>query len=111
MKTRSLFIAFFSGFIVDVFFIKVEDTYTDWVSDLRLFLLLALWILIVKVYRFSGLKTLKLAFAFLSILSLIFIFSGSNSYTERLASWVYIYLATGVIQQLIELRRKNRYLN
>lgn len=101
-----LLIIFLSGFIADVFFIKVENTYKDWGSDLRLFLLLILWVLIVKVFKFSSFETFKLTLIFMSILSLIFIFFRSNIYTERLASWVYVYLVIGVVQQLFEKTKK-----
>jgi hypothetical protein len=109
-KTNGLgifLLAIFSiGFIADAFFIKPENIYTDWGSDLRLFFLLLLWFFIGKIFNFSSIATLKLTLLFLVILSFSFIFFRDYFFTERLASWVYIYLAAGVIQQLLEIRGK-----
>jgi len=97
---------FFSGFIVDVFFIKPENTYTDWVSDIRLFSLLFLWLIIWKISRFTSIATFKITLILIVILSFLFIFFPGNPSSERLASWIYVFLATGVIQQLFEVRKK-----
>ena len=102
-----LYLFFFIGFLADVFFIKRENTYTDWGSDVRLFLLLFLWLFIWKILHYTSFTTFKLAGLFLTFLSAFFIFFRDHSSVERLASWVYIYLATGVIQQLFEVKRRH----
>lgn len=101
-ELHALLLVFFIGFIVDVFFMPPIMSYTDWGSDIRLFLSLILWILIVKMSNFTSIATFKVTLVFLVFLSFLFIFNRESSYTERVASWVYIYLATGIIQQLFE---------
>lgn len=98
-------VVFLTGFIADAFFVKLQNTYTDWGADARLFLLLTLWVIIAKASRYTSTATFKLTLAFLTILSFFFIFFRGHPSIERLASWVYIYMATGVIQQLFEARR------
>lgn len=102
-----LLMVFFIGFIADIFFIVPIQSYKDWGSDARLFILLILWIIVVKVSRFTSIATFRLTLLFLAVLSFLFIFFREYHSTERVASWVYIYLATGVIQQLFEARRKS----
>lgn len=99
-------IIFFTGFIADVFFITPDKFYTDWVSDVRLFLLLLLWLFIVKISHFTSIATFKLTLIFLFALSFFFIFFRDHIATERLASWIYFFLFTGVIQQLFESRKQ-----
>ncbi|MFH1833031.1 MAG: hypothetical protein ABH816_02580 [Candidatus Levyibacteriota bacterium] len=101
-----LLIVFFAGYITDIFFIKPVLSYTDWPSDIRLFALLFLWLFIGKISNFKGMATFKLTLIFVVILSFLFIFFRTHFSTERLASWVFVYLATGVIQQLFETRKK-----
>lgn len=95
-------IIFFLWFVIDVFFIKPEDSYTDWGSDVRLFALLFLWLFIWKVYRFSSRATLKLTLVFIIIFSVNFILFKDSTHVERLASLIYVYLTVGVVQQLLD---------
>lgn len=100
-----LLLLFFAGFIYDVFFIVPAFAL---VSDMRLFSLLLLWIFLSKISNFNGTATFKITLIFTCILSVLFIFYRDNPSIERLASWVYIYLATGVIQQLLEARSSKK---
>ena len=93
---------FFIGVFVDVFLIK----YTlDWGSDIRLFIFLLLWLFSTKVLHFTSIATFKLVLILFIVLSVLFIFFPDQPSTERLASWVYIYMVVGVIQQLFESRK------
>lgn len=103
-----LLLAFFAGFILDVFYIKRPESYIDLNPDIRLFSLLILWLVIVRFSRFTSIATFKLTLIFLIILSVFFVFFRDNAAVERLASWVYIYLLTGVIQQLFESQRRKK---
>ena len=100
------FVLFFIGFIADVFLIKPQQSYTDWSSDARLFLLLLLWLIIWRTSGFTSITTIALTLLFLTIFSFLFIFFRDHYSVERIASWIYVYLATGVIQQLLESRKK-----
>jgi len=100
-----LLIVFFICFSVDIFFIKPENSYTDWYSDVRLFFPLILWLLIKKISHFTSVTTFKLVLIFLVIFSIFFIFFRDHYAVERLVSWIYIYLIVGVIQQLFEAKK------
>jgi len=100
-----LMVMYFGGFVADVFFVKRKNIYTDWESDVRLFLLVFLWIFMKKVYNFTSVITFKLTGLFLAFFSFFFIFFRDHPSVERLASWVYVYLVIGVIQQLLEATR------
>lgn len=95
-----LLTAFFIGFVVDVFFFSSATL--DFVGDLRLFSLLLLWLFVSKLYRLTSVSTFKLTLVFLFILFFLFIFFRDKPCTERIASWIYVYLFIGVIQQLFE---------
>lgn len=99
-------IVFFIGFVADAFFMTPEKSYTDWVSDVRLFSLLLLWLFIGKISRFTSIATFKITLIFLIVLSFLFIFFRDSSSTERLASWIYFFLIIGVVQQFFESRKK-----
>lgn len=91
------------GFIVDVFFIAPTQ---DYGSDARIFLLFLLWIIAVKLMHLKSAETFKLTLAFLILLALLFIFFPTHASVERIATYVYIYLLVGIIQQFLELRKE-----
>lgn len=99
-----LLLVFLVGFVVDVFFYPVV---LDWGSDFRLFSIVLLWIFIVKFSHFSSRATFKLAILFLILLFILFVFFSSNPAIERIASWIYIYLFIGIIQQFFEVGKKS----
>lgn len=103
-----LLLVYIAGFIADIFVIKLKLIYTDWDSDIRLFSLLLLWLVIGRAYHFTSLTTFKLSLCFLVIFSFIFIFFRDHPSIERIASWIYIYLAVGLVQQVFERRKKAR---
>ena len=97
------FSVFFVGFLADVFLLWQK---LDWAADIRLFILVGLWLLIGKMFRLTSIATFKVTLVFLIVLSFLFIFAREHASVERIASWVYIFLAVGVIQQLWESRKK-----
>lgn len=101
-----LLIVFSVVFFMDSFFIKPENTYTDWYSDVRLFSVLVVWLLISRLFRFGGNETLRISFLILVLLSLFFTYNLDTVIRERLASYLYVFLVTGVTQQLFEIKRK-----
>lgn len=107
-----LLIFFLTGFIWDVFFMPLApNSYTDWGADIRVFIFLILWIFIGKISGFTSFATFKLTLLFLIVFSTLFVFFRELSAIERVGSWIYIYLATGVVQQLFETRRPLRGKN
>jgi len=103
----ALLMIFLIGFVADAFFIVPENSYTDWISDIRLFALLLLWIVIIKISHFTSIATFKIALVFIVILSFLFVFFPNIYSVERITSWIYLFLVTGVIQQLFEAKKKN----
>lgn len=103
-----LLLVYIAGFITDVFIIKPKLIYTDWNADIRLFGLLFLWLAIGRILHFTSLITLKLTMCFLAIFSFVFIFFCDHPSVERIASWIYIYMAVGVVQQVFEGSKEAR---
>jgi len=95
---------FLVGFIADIFFFIPAQSYTEWGSDIRLFVLLIFWLFIGKIFRFTSFTTFKLVLLYVITFSILFVFFREISAIERLSSWIYIYLATGVIQQFFEAK-------
>lgn len=98
-----LLFLFAIGFVVDAFFIVPT---ADYGSDARIFLLLLLWIITSKFMRFKSRETFKITLVFLLLLAFLFIFFSAHPSVERIATYVYIYLFVGIIQQFLELRKE-----
>lgn len=98
-----LLIFFFGGFLCDVFFFPII---LDWGSDFRLFLIVLVWLFTVRISNFTSRATFKLTLGFLILLSVLFIFFPTYPPTERIASWIYIFLAIGITQQFFENPKK-----
>lgn len=90
-------VIFLFGLLADLFYFKVG-------SDFRLFPLLVLWILVLRIYRFRSDMTFKLALLFLSLLFVSFIVKRESFINERISTWIYVILVLGVVQQFLELR-------
>lgn len=74
-------------------------------SDIRYVLLIVFWLIVVRVLRLQSDATFKLTLGLLGGLFLFFIFDNKSLITERIATWIYLFLWVGVIQQLLELRK------
>lgn len=98
-----LFFLFGIWFLVDVFFIIPTQ---DYGSDARIFLLVFLWIIAAKIIHLRSTETFKLTLAFLILLAFLFIFFPKHTSMERIATYVYIYLFAGIVQQFLELRKE-----
>jgi len=90
---------FIIGITVDIFFIHAP-------SDIRLFLLLLLWLINSKVYGFNSTTTFKITFIYLVILLFLFIFFRNSYMSERMATWIYLFLTVGIIQQFKKLAHR-----
>jgi len=99
-----LLVLFLISFIVDVFF--VPSTF-DLGSDARLFFLVLLWLFLSKLSHFTSRSTFKVTMGFLTILFFFFLFSRTSPILDRVASWIYIFLCIGVVQQFLESRMQN----
>lgn len=101
-ELQILLLTIFSiGFVGDVFLIKQTS---DWWSDIRLLLLLFFWLLLGKIFNFRAKMTIRLVLTSLILLAVIFLFFHDKPYTDRIVTWIYVYLAVAVIQEIYELR-------
>lgn len=91
------------GILIDFF--NYQDN-----SDIRLFFLLALGILVSRVLRLKSDATFKFALFFLVLLFVFFISSRESEITERIAVWLYFILIIGIVQQFFEFKN-NREKN
>jgi hypothetical protein len=99
--------AFLIGFFVDVFFFPAMlNNGLGYGSDLRLLFLSMLWLLVGKIAHFNSITTFKVVLLFLGLLAILFVFFPTHPAVERVASWVYVYLAIGIVQQLFESRNE-----
>lgn len=104
-----LLTAFLIGFFVDVFFFPAAlNNGLGYGSDLRLLFLSLFWLGIGRIAHFSSIATFKITLVFLAVLSFMFVFFPTHISIERIASWVYVYLAIGVVQQLFESRKNQK---
>jgi len=100
-----LLLSIFSlGFIGDVFFLSKTS---DWGSDIRLAALTIFWLIIGRLNKFHSTATFKLTLVFLILLAFLFTFFQTHPSVERVATWVYIYLFIGIVQQFWEVRKES----
>lgn len=103
-ELKILLLTIFSvGFIGDVFLVKQAS---DLWSDMRLLLLILFWLLLGKIFNFRAVTTMRLVFVVLILLSVIFLFFHDKPYTDRIVTWIYVYLIVAVIQEIYELKKQ-----
>ena len=93
IKVRfALLTLFFVGVALDVFFLTVS-------LDVFLFLLIFLWILVSKLYTYKSTATFKVTLFFALLLFVLFVLTPGQTSLERLSTWIFLFLAVGIIQQ------------
>ena len=90
-----LIIIFIVGVIVDIF---VNSN-----SDMNLLLLCVLWVLVIKLFKFDSAITFKVTLIFLALLFFLFIVAPDQKPIERVATWIFLFLALGIAQQFKEV--------
>ena len=91
-------------FLMMVFFIgAIVDIFSNANSDMSLLLLCTLWILIIKLFNFKSTATFKVTFVFLVTLFFFFLISPDQKPIERIATWIFLFLALGIFQQFREV--------
>ena len=88
----TLLTLFFVGVATDVFFLTVS-------LDVFLFLLIFLWILVSKLYTYKSTATFKVTLFFALLLFVLFVLTPGQTPSERLSTWIFLFLAVGIIQQ------------
>lgn len=81
------------GVLFDIFFLKFT-------SDLVILFLAGLWVLTVRLYKFEGRDSIKVALGLLILCPILLIFK-KDFIAEKAAIWVYMFLVVGVIQLVI----------
>jgi hypothetical protein len=93
---------FLIGLVTDILYFPV-------VSDIRYFSLLFIWFMLVQFFRLTSVESFKLVLGLLFLLFIFYLFDKDSQTNERIATWIYLLLLFGVIQQFIELNKeKNR---
>lgn len=81
--------------IADIFLIKEN-------SDIRIFVILAVYIASILFYRLKSKFTFLLCFLILASMYVEFVVSGTSEGTEKAAVWFFFFLLIGIVQQFRE---------
>lgn len=92
---------FFIGLSSDLFLFAIP-------SDFRYAALILFWIIIARVKHLKSEYTFKLALGILGLLFVFFILQRESLTTDRIATWFYLIIFVGIIQQFFELSREQR---
>lgn len=94
----------FRFILITIFILGViVDIFTNSHSDMNLLLLCALWVLVIKLFKFNSAITFKGTLIFLILLFALFIMGPDQKSIERIATWIFLFLALGIIQQFREV--------
>lgn len=93
-----LFLVFSIGFLVDIFVFKT-------ISDLFILFLIILWTGTVIGFRLESRFSILTGIIFL-ITSCLFLLVKAETIAQKLAIWAYMFLVFGIIQQLVEYKKR-----
>ncbi len=93
-----IFVLFVLGISIDIFFSKYR-------SDILLFSLLALWIVIIRINRYQSSISFKLSLLFLIGLFVSFLINRKSPVNDELVTWIYLLLGIGVVHSFWDLRK------
>lgn len=82
----------FAAIAMDVFFLKES-------SDFLIFSILAIYIILIKLFKITSRLTFSLCIALLIAMFVNYVFTGTSISTEKTAVWLILFLVIGVIQQ------------
>jgi len=92
-----------------IFFLLIDAITSNYFQQYVNILLVFFWVLITKLFKFEGLKSLHAA-VYLLFVSSIFLIIHSTNIAEALGNWVYLLLLVGTIQLILKVR-KNQLIN
>lgn len=72
------------------------------ISDILIFSLVGLYLFAIYLYKINSGLTFKFSLVLLIVMSVLFIFTGPSTITEKAAVWLYLFLGIGIMQQLKE---------
>jgi len=90
------------GILIDIFILS-------FISNLVFLALTGLWIGAVIGWKMEGRLSIAGALIFLTMCPFLLIFK-KDAIAEKAAIWAYMFLAVGVVQQLIEFKKKPKNL-
>jgi len=96
-------VVFFLGIIFDTFLVSFD-------SSLVVLFFLFWWLALNIAFKFESRLSIGIALFNLALCPFLLIFK-MDSIAEKTAIWAYMFLATGVAQQLIELKKESKSLN
>ena len=100
-RTESFFKKGKQGVLTFLFLaILVNVVFFEFNSDIIIFGLLGLYLLASKIYKFNSKVAFLICFIILSILLLEYLVGSTSFYTEKAAVWLFIFILTGIIQEL-----------
>lgn len=95
--SKVLFVIIVLGINSDVFLFKGA-------SDFRLFGVLGLYVISIRLFKLKSKITFLLCLFLLIAMYISFLVSGSSDTTEKIAVWFVLFLATGITQQWNEIK-------
>ena len=85
--------------IIDIFFSNTK-------SDVIIFGVLGLYLFSINFYKLKTKTTFLICFFILGAFSIQFIFGDISDHTEKAAVWLFLFLFTGIIQELWQLQNE-----
>ena len=92
----AVFTAFLLMVFGDIFFWQVQ-------SDILIFGILGLYILIIKSFKLESKITFSFCFFILGFLFIGFVFTGTSINTEKAAVFLFFFMAIGILQKLLKI--------
>lgn len=89
--------AFLLIILEDVFFSSIQ-------SDLFIFGMLAFYIFLIHTFKLKSKPTFFLCLFILGFFFVEVIFTGTSKHVEKAAVWLFLFMAIGVIQELLDKR-------
>lgn len=86
--------AIFFAVIADIFLLKIQ-------SDYMIFGILGLYMFVIKFFKLESKTTFTFCMFILGLLFMGFVFTGSSEHTEKAAVWLFLFMATGILQELL----------
>lgn len=85
--------------IADIFFSNIE-------SDIFIFGVIGFYLFSIYFYKLKAKTTFLICFFILVAFSIQFIFSSTSNHAEKAAVWLFLFLSTGIIQELWQLKNE-----
>lgn len=80
----------------------------DLASDIRLFILLIVWIVMIFVLKSKSTVTYSLILGYICLLLFTLLFFQTKPFSERLVSLIFFFLWIGIIQKYFELKNESK---